>query len=161
DAEFTGCLYPGLMIDGDDVNVVEFNARFGDPEAEVYMRLLDSDLYDVLLACAEGSLDPESVTWKPGFAVTVVAASGGYPGKYQKGLPIAGIDEAEKLDDVVVFHAGTAIKDGRVVTNGGRVLNITATGDTLEAALEKAYKAIKLIKFDGIHYRTDIGKRPN
>lgn len=158
-ADFTGCLYPGLMIDGDNVNVVEFNARFGDPEAEVYMRLLDSDLYDILLACAEGRLDPESVTWKPGFAVTVVAASGGYPGKYQKGLPITGIDEAEKLDDVVVFHAGTAVRDGQVVTNGGRVLNVTATGDTLEAALDKAYKAIKLIKFDGMHYRTDIGKR--
>lgn len=159
DAAFTGCLYPGLMIDGDDVNVVEFNARFGDPEAEVYMRLLESDLYEVLLACSEGRLNPQSVAWKPGFAVTVVAASGGYPGKYEKGLPITGIEEAEKLDDVVVFHAGTAVKDGNVVTNGGRVLNVTATGDTLEAALNKAYEAIKLIKFDGMHYRTDIGRR--
>jgi phosphoribosylamine--glycine ligase len=158
-ADFRGCLYPGLMIDGDDINVVEFNARFGDPEAEVYMRLLDSDLYDILTACAEGRLDPSTVAWKQGYAVTVVAASGGYPGKYEKGLPITGIEEAEKLADIVVFHAGTAVRDGQVVTNGGRVLNVTATGETLEAALDKAYNAIKLIHFDGMHYRTDIGRR--
>lgn len=158
-ADFTGCLYPGLMIDGDDVNVVEFNARFGDPEAEVYMRLLDSDLFEILSACADGNLDPASVSWKPGFAVTVVAASPGYPGKYPKSLPITGIEEAEKLDDIVVFHAGTAVKDGQLVTAGGRVLNVTATGDILDAALEKAYAAIKLISFEGMHYRTDIGRR--
>lgn len=158
-ADFKGCLYPGLMIDGNDVNVVEFNARFGDPEAEVYMRLLESDLFDILTACANGTLDPESVIWSKDYAVTVVAASGGYPGKYEKGLPITGIKEAEKLDDIVVFHAGTTIKDGKLVTNGGRVLNVTATGETLEAALEKAYKAIKLIEFDGMHYRKDIGRR--
>lgn len=161
DADFQGCLYPGLMIDGDDVNVVEFNARFGDPEAEVYMRLLDSDLFDILTACADGTLDPKTVSWKPGFAVTVVAVSGGYPGKYEKGLPITGIEEAEKLDDIVVFHAGTAVQDGKLVTNGGRVLNVTASGNTLDEALEKAYNAIKLIKFEGIHYRTDIGRRPS
>jgi phosphoribosylamine--glycine ligase len=159
-ADFTGCLYPGLMIDGDEINVVEFNARFGDPEAEVYMRLLDSDLFDILTACANGTLDPETVSWSSDFAVTVVAASPGYPGKYPKGLPITGIEEAEKLEDIVVFHAGTTVKDGKVVTNGGRVLNVTATGDTLDAALEKAYKAIKLIHFEGMHYRTDIGRRP-
>jgi len=158
-ADFKGCLYPGLMIDGDEVNVVEFNARFGDPEAEAYMRLLDSDLHDILTACAYGSLDPDNVQWSSNYAVTVVAASGGYPGKYRKGLPITGIEEAEKLDDIVVFHAGTAVKDGKVVTNGGRVLNVTATGETLDAALEKAYAALKLIKFDGMHYRTDIGRR--
>jgi phosphoribosylamine--glycine ligase len=159
-ADFTGCLYPGLMIDGDKINVVEFNARFGDPEAEAYMRLLDSDLFDILTACANGTLDPKTVSWKPGFAVTVVAASPGYPAKYPKGLPITGIEDAEKLEDIVVFHAGTAVKDGQLVTNGGRVLNVTATGETLDAALEKAYKAIKLIKFEGMHYRTDIGRRP-
>lgn len=159
-AIFTGCLYPGLMIDGDAVNVVEFNARFGDPEAEVYMRLLDSDLYDILVACADGTLDPSSVKWQPGFAVTVVMASGGYPGSYQKGLPITGIDQAEALDDIVVFHAGTAVKDGQLVTNGGRVLNVTATGATLDEALDKAYAAVKSIHFDGAHYRTDIGRRP-
>jgi len=158
-ADFKGCLYPGLMIDGDDVNVVEFNARFGDPECEVYMRLLESDLFDILSACADGTLNPEAVTWSSDYAVTVVAASDGYPGKYQKGLPITGIEEAEKLDDIVVFHAGTAVKDGQIVTNGGRVLNVTATGETLDAALEKAYAAIKLIRFNGMHYRTDIGGR--
>lgn len=158
-ATFTGCLYPGLMIDGDDVKLLEFNARFGDPEAEVYMRLLNGDLYEIFTACAKGELEPESVKWKPGFAATVVLASPGYPGSYPKGLPIKGIEEAEKLDDIVVFHAGTAIKDGQVVSAGGRVLNVTATGSTLEEALDKAYEAVKLINFEGMHYRTDIGRR--
>jgi phosphoribosylamine---glycine ligase len=99
------------------------------------------------------------VSWKSGFAVTVVLASGGYPGSYPKGLPITGIDEAEKLDDIVVFHAGTAVKNGQLVTAGGRVLNVTATGATLDEALDKAYAAIKLIHFEGMHYRTDIGRR--
>jgi phosphoribosylamine--glycine ligase len=161
DAAFTGCLYPGLMIDGDDINVVEFNARFGDPEAEVYMRLLDGDLYDIFTACAGGKLDPASVSWKPGFAVSVVAASPGYPGSYPKGLPITGIEAAERLDDIVVFHAGTVLKDGQLLTNGGRVLNVTAAGPTLDEALAKAYAAIKLIHFEGMHYRTDIGRRSN
>jgi phosphoribosylamine--glycine ligase len=124
-----------MMIDGDSVKLLEFNARFGDPEAEAYMRLFDGDLFAVLLACARGELDPAAVRWRPGFAASVAVASGGYPGKYQKGLPISGIDEAEKLDGVVVFHAGTAVKDGQVVTNGGRVLNVTATGATLDEAL--------------------------
>jgi phosphoribosylamine--glycine ligase len=158
-AAFTGCLYPGLMIDGDDVKVVEFNARFGDPEAEVYMRLLDGDLYEILHACAMGTLDPKMVSWKPGFAVTVVLASPGYPGDYPKDLPITGIETAATQDDIVVFHAGTAVKDGVLVTAGGRVLNVTATATTLDEALEKAYAAVKLIHFEGMHYRTDIGRR--
>jgi len=158
-SKFSGVLYPGLMIDGDDINVVEFNARFGDPEAEVYMRLLDGDLYQILADCAYGRLDPASVGWQPGYAVDVALASGGYPGSYAKGLPITGIDEAEKQPDIVVFHAGTAIKDGQLVTAGGRVLNVTATGATLEEALDKAYAAVKLIHFEGMHYRTDIGRR--
>ena len=160
DAVFTGCLYPGLMIDGEDIKVLEFNARFGDPECEVYMRLLDCDLFEVLTACAQGRLDPASVKWQQGYACSVVLASEGYPGGYKKGLPITGIEEAEKQDDVVVFHAGTAIKDGQVVTAGGRVLNVTAAGSTLDEALNKAYSAAKLIHFDGMHYRTDIGSRP-
>ncbi|MBI5357480.1 phosphoribosylamine--glycine ligase [Candidatus Saccharibacteria bacterium] len=156
---FIGCLYPGLMLDGQDVNVIEFNARFGDPEAEVYMRLLDCDLYKILSDCAAGNLNPESVKWRDGYAATVVLASPGYPGDYPKGLPITGLEEAEKLDDIVVFHAGTALKDGNFVTAGGRVLNVTATGDTLQNALDKAYEAVKLINFEGMHYRTDIGQR--
>ena len=159
-AAFNGCLYPGLMIDGDGIRVLEFNARFGDPEAEVYMRLLDGDLFEILVACARGKLAPSMVKWQPGFAVTVVIASGGYPGSYQKGLPITGIEQAEKLDDIVVFHAGTAVKDGQLVTAGGRVLNVTATGATLDEALDKAYTAVGLIHFDGMQYRSDIGHRP-
>jgi phosphoribosylamine---glycine ligase len=160
DAVFTGCLYPGLMIEGDDFKALEFNARFGDPECEVYMRLLDCDLFELLKSCAEGKLVPLSVKWHAGYAVTVVLASGGYPGSYKKGLSITGIEEAEQQDGIVVFHAGTAIKDGQLVTAGGRVLNVTATDETLDKALEKAYAAVKLIHFDDMHYRTDIGHRP-
>ena len=160
-AEFVGCLYPGLMIDGDEIKLLEFNARFGDPETEVFMRLLDSDLYGMLKSCATGTLDPASVKWRDGFAITVVLASPGYPGDYPKGSPISGIEEAEAQPDIVVFHAGTAVKDGQVVTAGGRVLNVTATGATLDEALDKAYAAVKLINFDGMQYRTDIGRRPS
>jgi phosphoribosylamine--glycine ligase len=159
DATFTGCLYPGLMID-DDVRLLEFNARFGDPEAEVYMRLIEGDLFAIFVACALGKLDPASVSWRPGFAASVVLSSPGYPGDYPKGLPISGIAEAEKLDGIVVFHAGTAMQDGKLVTAGGRVLNVTAIGATLDEALNKAYAAVKLINFEGMHYRTDIGRRP-
>jgi phosphoribosylamine--glycine ligase len=159
-ATFTGCLYPGLMIEGDDVQLLEFNARFGDPEAEVYMRLIEGDLFEIFVACALGKLDPASVSWRPGFAVSVVLCSPGYPGDYPTGLPISGIHEAEKLPDIVLFHSFTTFKDGQLVTNGGRVLNVTATGPTLDEALDKAYAAVKLIHFEGMHYRTDIGRRP-
>ncbi|MCL2038092.1 phosphoribosylamine--glycine ligase [Candidatus Saccharibacteria bacterium] len=162
--KFVGCLYPGLMIDNDDVKVLEFNARFGDPEAEVYMRLFDGDLYEVMTACAEGKLDPKQVKWRDEFAVSVVMASAGYPGKYEKGLPITGLDEAAKMPDVVIFHAGTKEaeergENGEILTNGGRVLNVTATGKTLDEALEKAYKAVDKIHFDGAQFRRDIGRR--
>ena len=159
-AKFNGMLYPGLMID-DDIKVLEFNARFGDPEAEVYMRLIDCDLYKVLGDCADEQLNPDDIRWRPGYAVTVVLASQGYPGSYRKGDQITGIDEAEKLDEIVVFHAGTVEQDGKILTAGGRVLNVTATGETLDAALDRAYQAVKLIHFDGMQYRTDIGRRPN
>jgi phosphoribosylamine--glycine ligase len=158
---FKGCLYPGLMIDGDEIKVLEFNARFGDPEAEVYMRLFDGDLYEVLRSCAQGRLDPAGVKWQDTFAVSIVLASPGYPGSYPKDLPISGIEAAESQPDIVVFHAGTTVKDGRLVTAGGRVLNVTATGVTLDEALDKAYAAVKLINFQGMHYRTDIGRRPD
>lgn len=159
DTPFTGCLYPGLMIDGDEIKLLEFNARFGDPEAEVYMRLLDSDLYDILTDCAEGKLDPAEVRWKDGFAVTVVLCSHGYPGDYPKGLPITGLAEAEAQDDIVLFHAATMRDGDQILTAGGRVLNVTATGATLDEALDKAYAAVKRINFEGMHYRTDIGRR--
>lgn len=158
-SSFKGCLYPGLMIDGDDIKLLEFNARFGDPEAVVYMRLLKSDLFELLTACATGSLDPAMVQWSPDYSITVVLASAGYPASSTKGVEITGIDEAEKLDDIVVLHAGTAIKDDKVVTAGGRVLNVSATAPTLEEAIKKAYEAVKLIHFDGMQYRTDIGQR--
>lgn len=156
---FTGCIYPGLMIDGDIIKVLEFNARFGDPEAEVYMRLFDGDLYEVLTACAKGELDPSTVKWKPGFAVSVVLCSLGYPGDYPKGLPITGLEEAEKQDGIVLFHAAT-VRDGEnILTAGGRVLNVTAVGHTLDEAINNAYAAVEVIHFDGMHYRTDIGRR--
>ncbi len=160
DALFAGCLYPGLMIDSQEIKVLEFNARFGDPEAQVYMRLLDSDLYDILKACVHGELRPEMVRWKTGHAVCVILASPGYPGEYPKGLPITGVKEAEDQDDIVIFHAGTALDaSGQLVTAGGRVLNVTAVGQTLEDALAKVYTAVKSIHFEGMHYRKDIGRR--
>ncbi len=160
-ANFVGCLYPGLMINGDDVNTVEFNCRFGDPETEAYMRLFDGDLYEVFESCVDGNLDPSAVKWQDGYAVTIILASGGYPAKYETGLPISGIDKAQKIENVIVFHAGTKKTDSGFVTAGGRVLNVTATGATLDEALATAYKAVDLVHFEGMHYRTDIGRRPS
>lgn len=159
-SSFTGCLYPGLMIDGNNVKVLEFNARFGDPEAETYLRLLDADLYEILLSCTKAKLDPSKVKWLPKTAISVAVASGGYPGSYEKGLPITGIDKAETIDGIVVLQAGTARKNGQLVTNGGRVLYVTAVGKDLTEARKKAYQAVSEIHFDGMHYRTDIGARP-
>ncbi|MCL5666579.1 MAG: phosphoribosylamine--glycine ligase [Patescibacteria group bacterium] len=154
---FVGLLYPGLILTKEGPKVIEFNARFGDPETQSLMRLMKSDLLDVLNASVEGKLDQIDIEWHKGYACCVVLASGGYPGKYEKGLPITGIEQAEKMKDVVVFHAGTKIDRGQLITNGGRVLGVTATGETLKAALDKAYAAADLIKFEGKHYRTDIG----
>lgn len=155
---FVGLLYPGLKMTSSGPKVLEFNARFGDPETQSYMRLLKTDLVDIFDACIDGTLDHETIEWHPGFACCVVLASGGYPGVYQKGLPISGIDEAEKLREVVVFHAGTVF-DGGLKTSGGRVLGVTATGNALKEALNKAYDAVGLIHFDGMQYRRDIGKK--
>ncbi len=156
---FVGCLFPGIMLTADGPKVLEYNARFGDPETQSYMRLLESDLYELFLSCVDGTLSAQTLHWRPGFAVTVVLASGGYPGPYAKGKPIYGIEEAEQVPGVVVFHAGTAVKDGQLVTNGGRVLGVSAVGDTLERAREAAYEAVRRIAFDGKQYRTDIGVR--
>lgn len=156
---FVGLLYPGLIMTKDGPKVIEFNARLGDPETQSYMRLLKTDLVDILEACVNGNLNEVNIEWEKKYACCIVLASGGYPGTYEKGKIITGIDEAEKLEDVVVFHAGTKIENGQLVTNGGRVLGVTATADDLKSALDKAYSAIKLINFEGMHYRTDIGQK--
>jgi len=159
--QFKGLLFPGLKMTLDGPKVLEFNARFGDPECQVYMRLLKSDLLDLLEASVDGQIDAArtSVEWQRGFAVNIVLASGGYPDAYQKGFPITGIKEAEKIEDVVVFHAGTKIVDGQFVTNGGRVLGVSAVGGSLKEALKRAYEAVDKIHFEGMHFRRDIGAK--
>jgi len=156
---FVGCLYPGLKVTPSGFSVLEFNARPGDPETQVYMRLLKTDLFDIMEACVDGTLADCKVEWNPGFAVCIVLASRGYPGPYPKGLPITGIKEAEEIPGVVVFHAGTTVFDGRLVTSGGRVLGVTAIGDSLAEALQTAYTAVCKIDFEGKQFRTDIGAK--
>jgi phosphoribosylamine--glycine ligase len=152
---FAGVLYPGLFVTDEGPRVIEFNARFGDPECECLLPLLESDLLEIMLACTDGTLDRVDVRWADKASVTVMLASGGYPGAYEKGKPITGLDAVDA--DVVVFHAGTAIKDGAIVTNGGRVLGVTATADGMEKARAKAYANVERISFEGMHYRRDIG----
>ena len=156
---YSGCLYAGLMIKGDSVKVVEFNARFGDPETQVVLPLLKSDLAKIMVACAKGTLQPDMVEWSDKAAVCVVMASGGYPGSYKKGLPITGLKAAGAMEDVVVFHAGTREEDGKILTNGGRVLGVTAVADDIPSAQQKAYDAVDKIHFDGAHFRQDIAWR--
>lgn len=158
-ASFTGCLYPGLKIPQDGPKVLEFNARFGDPETQSYMRLLESDLFELLEACVNGNLSDCDVRWAPGFAVCIIAASKGYPDSYKKGFPIVGIQSAERIPGVVVFHSGTAWQKGCLVTSGGRVLGVTAIGKTLPEALETAYSAVNRIAFPGMQFRSDIGQK--
>ncbi len=153
---FHGVLYFGLMLTPDGPKVVEYNARFGDPECQAVLSLLDSDLMEIFLACREGTLDKLNIRWKDKAACCLVLASGGYPLDYKKGYPISGLEEAAK--SAVVFHAGTAEQDGQIVTNGGRVLGVTALGDTLEQAIGNAYAAAKPISFTDMHFRTDIGR---
>lgn len=159
DAPFHGCLYPGLMLKGDEINVIEFNARFGDPEMEVYMRLLDSDLFEVLDGCAQGHLGKVKLKWRPSFAISISLCSAGYPGTFEKDLPITGVEETEKLGDIVIFHSGTIKENSGYKTSGGRVLHVTATAGSIDEVRKKAYFAIKKIHFEGMHYRTDIGLR--
>lgn len=157
---FAGCLYPGLMMTKDGPKVVEFNSRFGDPETQSYMRLLSTDLFDILIACAQGKLADINIEWENKSACCIVLASGGYPGVYKKGEVIRGIEEAEKDKNIVVFHAGTANCNNEICTNGGRVLGITATGKTLDEALDKSYSVIGKngIYFNSMQYRRDIGR---
>lgn len=153
--DFKGVLFVGLMISEDGPKVIEFNNRFGDPETQSVLARLDSDLLDIFVAVADNKLADVDIKWKDEKAVCVVAASGGYPGSYEKGKVISGLDDVD--DDVIVFHAGTANKDGNVVTSGGRVLGVTAVGKTHEEARNKAFDNIKRISFEGMQYRKDIG----
>ena len=156
---YQGCLYAGLMINGDDIKVVEFNCRFGDPETQVIMPLLDGDLAEIMLCCATGTLAQADIGWYDKAAVCVVMASGGYPGSYKQGLPISGLEETAAREDVVVFHAGTKCADGQIVTAGGRVLGVTAVGKNIREAKDKAYEAAGKISFADAHYRKDIAWR--
>ena len=157
---FEGLMYHGLKSTSDGLKVLEINARFGDTEAQTLMRRLKTDFVDMINACVDDKLSQCNIGWDPGFAVTIVLSAGGYPGKYVKGTPIYGVEDANKVPGVVVFHAGTKRReDGVLVTDGGRVLNVTATGNTLEQALQTAYKAADLIQFEGKHCRRDIGAK--
>ena len=156
---FVGVLYCGLMMTAKGPMVLEFNARFGDPETQAILPRMESDLVEALEACIEGRLSETEFRWKPGASACVSAASAGYPGIYDVGLPIAGLEEAARLPGVEVFHAGTTLDGGVYHTSGGRVLGVTATGDTLEEALGWAYEAMGRISFEGMVYRRDIGRR--
>jgi phosphoribosylamine--glycine ligase len=157
--EYKGVLYAGLMLTAHGPRVLEFNCRFGDPETQPLMMRLQSDLLEVMLAVADGTLDKVELKWDPRPAIAVVAASGGYPGKYASGVPISGIVDADAMPDVKVFHAGTKMDGKTVVTDGGRVLAVTALGDTIAAAQKRAYAAMAKIHFEGMHFRKDIGSR--
>ncbi len=156
---FAGCLYFGLMLTPNGPKVIEYNCRFGDPETQVVLPLLESDLLTIMQACANGTLADVEVTFSSGAAACVIIASGGYPESYQKGFALTGLDENGGANGVIVYHAGTALKDGVLVNNGGRVLGVTATGDTLQAALDQAYTAVDTISFEGCFCRRDIGAR--
>ncbi|MSU74036.1 phosphoribosylamine--glycine ligase [Candidatus Kaiserbacteria bacterium] len=159
--EFKGLLFPGLIITVNGPKVLEYNARFGDPETQVYMRLLKTDLLDLLEASADGTMDAirDSIEWHRGFAANIVMASGGYPDAYVTGFPISGIAEAEQDEHIVVFQAGTKIDNNELVTAGGRVLSVSAIGGTLKQALDRAYEAVGKIHFEGMHFRRDIGAK--
>ena len=156
---YSGCLYGGFMLTKDGPKVLEFNARFGDPETQAVLPRMKADLLDVFLRCDNGTLDGADVSWDDDWAVSVVLTSAGYPGSYEKGKPITGIEQAEELEGVTVYHAGTKTIAGELVTNGGRVLNVTAVADTFEHAREQAYRACDRIEFEGKTLRRDIGAR--
>jgi phosphoribosylamine--glycine ligase len=157
--DFKGVLFPGLIITRDGPKILEFNARFGDPETETYMRLLETDILDIIDACIDGKLKKLEIMWSNKSACTIILASGGYPLNYEKGKRISGIEDAEGDPNVIVFHSGTElVTNSNLLTSGGRVLGVSAIGDTLEQALISAYQAIAKIHFDGMYYRKDIGK---
>jgi phosphoribosylamine--glycine ligase len=156
---FKGVLYAGLMLTPGGPRVLEYNVRFGDPETQPILMRMKSDLLEVILAVCDGKLDDVTIKWDKRPAVCVVISAGGYPGEYVNGKVITGLDEAAKMEDVMVFHAGTAEKDGNIVTNGGRVLGVTAIGDDIKSAQAKAYAACEKIKFEGAYYRKDIANK--
>lgn len=156
---YIGILYAGLMIKDGNFKVLEFNARFGDPESQCVIPRLEDDLSEVILSCLHGELYNFDLKWKKDPACCVVIASRGYPGSYEKGKEIIGIENADAFENVHVFHAGTKLDGSRVLTNGGRVLGVTGLGETIKEAVDNAYKGVSQIKFDEMHYRKDIGKR--
>ncbi|CZT57076.1 Phosphoribosylamine--glycine ligase [Eubacteriaceae bacterium CHKCI005] len=155
---FKGCLYFGLMLTADGPKVIEYNCRFGDPEAQVVLPRLKTDLVDIMNAVIDEKLDEFDIQWSEQASACVILASGGYPGKYEKNIPISGLDENGQVEGAIVYHAGTQYRDNTFVTAGGRVLGITAMGDSLDQALDNAYEAVQKVRFDGAHYRTDIGR---
>ncbi len=155
---FKGCLYFGLMMTPKGPKVIEYNARFGDPEAQVVLPRLKTDLVEICEAVIDERLSDLEIEWEDGAAACVVMASGGYPVSYKKGIEMTGLDENGQVDGAIVYHAGTKFENGKFYTNGGRVLGVTAKAPTLDEALEKAYAAVKKISFEGAHYRTDIGR---
>jgi phosphoribosylamine--glycine ligase len=155
---YKGVLYAGVMLTSEGPKVLEFNCRFGDPENQVVMPLLETDLVDIMEAIIEDRLNKIEVKWSKKSTVCVVLASGGYPGKYEKGKEIKGLDEVSQMEDVIVYHAGTTCNSG-FFTNGGRVLGVTALADNIPGAIKRAYQAVDKIDFEGMHYRKDIGAR--
>lgn len=156
---YRGVLYAGLVVTAEDLKVLEFNCRFGDPEAQAVLPLLKSDLAELAVAICEGTLSRTTVEWHPGAATCVVLASGGYPGAYETGKPISGLERLAGRSDIIPFHAGTALKDGRFVTDGGRVLGLTALGPDLRTSISRAYEAVEQVSFEGMHFRRDIGQK--
>jgi len=156
---YKGVLYAGLMIIDGRPKVLEFNARMGDPETQAVLPRMKSDIVPIMLACIDGTLDKMQIEWTDEPAVCVVMASGGYPGSYEKGKVIRGLKAADMMEDVIVFHAGTAMKDHDIVTNGGRVLGVTALGTDIKNAKDRAYEAVGRISWPGAYYRRDIGYR--
>ncbi len=156
---YKGVLYAGLMIHEGHPKVLEFNARFGDPETQPILMRMKGDIIPILEACMRGTLSQHRIEWDTRPSVCVVMASKGYPGDYQKGKVIKGLNEVSRMEGVFVFHAGTALKDGQIITNGGRVLGVTGLGEDIPRAIERTYQAVKKISWDGVYYRTDIGQK--
>lgn len=156
---FEGCLYFGLMLTPNGPKVIEYNCRFGDPETQVVLPMLEGDLCEIFEAIYEHRLADVKIGWKSGYCTCVVMASGGYPVKYKKGIEMFGMDDKGQVDGAFIYHAGTKYEDGKFYTNGGRVLGVTCNAYTLQGALDKSYEAVSKIKFEGEHFRKDIGQK--